>query len=243
MQKKKPYKIAYIGYTEHWKYVYLNNEVTKYQVSDLGRVRNVNTNKILETTLDRYGYVQICLSHKNKKYVKTLHRIVAETFLPNNDLNKNQVNHINGKKYDNSVYNLEWVTAQENVIHAYKNNLHVNTAIGEKHGMNRYTEDQIVYACKLFEENTKTIPEISKLTKVSKATLHDILKKKYWTHISNKFDIDGYSNKKLEDFKNKIIPLAKLQMTAKQIRKYLNLPYDDKQNAIMNYYIKKYKNK
>ena len=169
-----------------------------------------------------------------------MHRIVAETFLPKTDPEKDQVNHINGKKYDNSIYNLEWVTAKENVIHAYKNDLHINKAIGEKHGMNVYTPDQVAHACYLFQENIKTMPEISKITGIKKASLHDILNGKYWTHISDNFDMSEYSNKKLEDLKSKVIPLAKLHLSTKEIRKRLNLPYDEKQNALIRYYVRKY---
>lgn len=89
-----------------------------YQVSNLGNVKNVNTEKILKGGIKR-GYREVILIKDNKRKYKLVHRLVAETFIPNmNDYP--QVNHIDGNKLNNNISNLEWCTRSENMKHAYK---------------------------------------------------------------------------------------------------------------------------
>jgi len=70
------------------------------------------------------GYPRAELFNKDGGKWHLLHRLVAEAYLPNSE-NKPQVNHIDGIKHNNIVFNLEWVTASENQKHACDTGLRV----------------------------------------------------------------------------------------------------------------------
>jgi hypothetical protein len=75
--------------------------------------------KILKPCLNSNGYYCVSISDKSQKErVYVVHRLVAKTFLENPE-NKQQINHKDGNKLNNSVENLEWATAKENIDHAF----------------------------------------------------------------------------------------------------------------------------
>ncbi|MBQ4031321.1 MAG: HNH endonuclease [Bacilli bacterium] len=98
-----------------------------YKVSNLGNVKSMKyfhheKEGILIGGIKKYGYRQVILVKKGKVKYMNVHRLVAQTFIPN-PLNKPQINHIDGNKLNNCVNNLEWCTPSENQIHAYRTGL------------------------------------------------------------------------------------------------------------------------
>lgn len=91
-----------------------------YQVSTNGDVRNLLTGKTLKRRSNGNGYIRIELwkNHKGKKHY--IHRLVAETFIPNPE-GMPEVNHKDLNRSNNTVSNLEWVTSSLNTIHAVDN--------------------------------------------------------------------------------------------------------------------------
>lgn len=89
-----------------------------YEISTDGRVRSLKTGKELKNRSSKNLYFKVALYAEGKRKDAYIHRLVAETFVPNPDELK-YVNHKDGNIYNNSLFNLEWVTARGNQSHGY----------------------------------------------------------------------------------------------------------------------------
>lgn len=85
-----------------------------YLISDAGKVFSVRNNRVLKNQRLQNGYWRIELNINGEKERHFIHRLVAETFLPNLD-NLPCVNHKDENPSNNHVSNLEWCTHKYNM--------------------------------------------------------------------------------------------------------------------------------
>jgi DNA-binding CsgD family transcriptional regulator len=165
---------------------------TDYYVSPNGDIYSNKRNDMykLKPTKSTRGYVKVRLSIDGKIYNRHIHRMVAETFIPNPE-NKPEVNHIDGNKKNNTVTNLEWVTRKENAEHAYRTGLF---GIGESFSTADISNKQCKKICKLLESTDMSIKDIAEKVNCGKMTVYHILHGDTWKHVSCNYD---FSHRKL----------------------------------------------
>lgn len=123
-----------------------------YQASNLGRMRSLDTyrkgrngsirfckGRILKPGTDKDGYLQVCLCKNNKQKTYKVHRLVAETFIPNPD-NLPYINHRDECKTNNNVENLEWCDCKYNSNYGTRNK---KVALKKKKPVLQFTLDGI----------------------------------------------------------------------------------------------------
>jgi hypothetical protein len=107
-----------------------------------------------------------------------IHRLVAETFIPN-PKNLPEVNHKNGIKNDNRVENLEWCTSKENHDHATKNGF---TTRGTKNSQTKLTVEQVLTIRQLHLQGLSN-SHIADIFHVSTSNIWMIVRRKNWNYI------------------------------------------------------------
>ena len=166
---------------EYWKVI---EECPIYLISNMGNVKNIKELKTLKT-YKRRDYIRIDLYDKRiKKPIKrSVHRLVAEAFIPN-PLKKPQVNHIDGDKDNNSINNLEWCTASENMKHAFKTGLNVpNPLKGEDRHNSKMTYEKVILLREMYDSGEFLLKELAEEFNISITVTWNIAKRNTWKHI------------------------------------------------------------
>jgi len=136
--------------------------------------------KPLKPHITNAGYPAVTLCKNKKKYSKSDHRLVLETFGKNYQTGK-ECNHKNGIKSDNRIENLEWVTRAENHSHAFRIGLRSHK--GENHNNAKLKDGEVWLIKKLLKSGLLTQKYISKMFNVSRGCIKSIKIGHTWTHI------------------------------------------------------------
>ncbi len=152
----------------------------EYAISNVGRVMRqkgkigATVGKILKISISKKGYPTIRLSAVG---TRLLHSLVAEAFIGERPPGL-CVNHKDGIKTNCTVSNLEYVTVQENNIHAYANGLKKPFA-----GL-KLTAASVIEIRSMIEEGIYTQPEIASKFGVSSPTISNINTRRSWGRIA-----------------------------------------------------------
>lgn len=122
---------------ENWKTLPSDS---RYEISDLGRIRNKRTNRICKGSATPAGYRVLVLNYKNKKSKGVyVHREVMAAFVGECPAGLH-VSHLNGNNADNRVSNLCYETPLENIRRKKE---HGTQTFGETHGTAKLTSLQV----------------------------------------------------------------------------------------------------
>lgn len=146
-----------------------------FQVSNLGNVFSKRSNRILKQTKNNKGYWVFGTSINGIAHTFSVHRLVAEAFIPNPE-DKPYVNHIDGCKTNNVVSNLEWVTAKENSAHSWATGLQLPRP---NHSQRKLTDDQV----REIRASTKSNKELASIYGIGLVTIWRIKRRQTYKDI------------------------------------------------------------
>lgn len=148
--------------------------IDDYEITRDGQVINKNNGHVLKPQPNGKGYLRVSIGKK----LHFVHRLVAEKYIPNPE-GKEQINHKDGNKLNNSADNLEWVTNQENRNHAVETGLHLS---GEDCSWSKLTANDVYFIREHPEISSRDLADI---LHVAERTIRDARDGRTWKQLKS----------------------------------------------------------
>lgn len=213
-----------------FKPLYIDGVLTKYCINECGVIKNSTTGKIYAQCTDGDGYSSISLYVGERRITKKVHRLVANTFIPNPE-NKPEIHHKDGNRKNPKADNLMWCTRQEHFEIERERVGKFNRAKGEQNGHALFTDATV---SEVVDELCKGTPfaTIREKYNMTTSTLSQIYRRKSWCHLSDgkvffkypEQEKDVYS----DDVKRTIRDHANDDITTRELIKLCGLPFNAK---------------
>lgn len=177
---------------ELWNFIVYDGKVQHYMISSYGRIYNMHTIQQLKISYNaHYRYPSVCIRFNGKQRHMTIHRMVAELFVPRKSPEFNIVNHLNENKQDFRASNLEWTTLSGNVMYSFKTGTNKN--FGENAVQATITEKTAVKICEMLEDGFRTC-DICRELGVHRDIVRHIRTRDTWKHVSKNYSFDNIPN-------------------------------------------------
>ena len=157
-------------------------EWSNYEVSNLGRVRNIKFNRVLRPSLKRCGggikYPFVWLSQDGRRLQIAVHQLVLQVFVGPRPIGYH-CRHKDGDPTNVCLSNLVYGTPSDNKEDSIE---HQTWAHGESHGNHKLTERTVRIARGL-RKCDFTLKRIAEILSVSTTCIHEVLSGKTWKHV------------------------------------------------------------
>ena len=168
----------------------LNDGIKPYYfISNTGLVYSIYYNKYIIPHINHAGYLQVSLMTETGRVFRKVHRLVMICFNPIENYHLYEVNHKDGIKSHNYIWNLEWVTSKQNKNHAILNGLS-NGFIGEDNPKNIISEETAYTIGQLLMTRRYTDDEIINITNCpNKEIIRNIANGNTWDYLFTEDEI------------------------------------------------------
>lgn len=154
---------------------------TGYKAGDVTEKPTLTEKRLLKSFL-RSGYPSIGLHKNSIQKFYSIHRLMAQTFLPNPE-NKKHVAHSDGDKQNNNLNNIRWATPKEN--NADKR-LHGTWQGGENAPHVKLNNQKVKLIRMMYEDFNWNMSKIGRLFNIHKGHIRSIVQYRSWQHITDK---------------------------------------------------------